>query len=129
MKKYKKRNLNYFILTLISIFTSTIFAVVLQFFKGDVLDNAIAGETKTTVKYAILLIIFIFGEILFYFAYRLFKAKFVVGCTKLLKQDIFKGIIKSLSEISLYIVKLFLRESLNKIASCLTTVVQSYVLE
>lgn len=93
MKKYKKRNLNYFILTLISIFTSTIFAVVLQFFKGDVLDNAIAGETKTTVKYAILLIIFIFCEILFYFAYRLFKAKFVVGCTKLLKQDIFKGII------------------------------------
>lgn len=93
MKKYKKRNLNYFILALISIFTSTIFAVVLQFFKGDVLDNAIAGETKTTVKYAILLIIFIFGEILFYFAYRLFKAKFVVGCTKLLKQDIFKGII------------------------------------
>lgn len=31
------------------------FAVVLQFFKGDVLDYAIAGDTQATLRYAILL--------------------------------------------------------------------------
>lgn len=94
MKKYKRHNRTHFIWALVCILISTAFAVVLQFFKGDVLDYAIAGEGQKTIKYAILLIVFIICEVLFYFCYKQFSARFVVGCTRLLKRDIFKSILK-----------------------------------
>ena len=93
MKQYQKHNRGYFFGSLICIFVSNAFAVVLQFFKGEVLDYAIAGESLATIKYAVLLIVFILCEILFYFVYKQFSARYVVGCTKLLKRDIFKSII------------------------------------
>ena len=55
MKKYQKKNRVYFIGAFVSIIISNLFAVVLQFFKGDVLDYAVAGEIRTTIKYAVLL--------------------------------------------------------------------------
>lgn len=93
MKEYQKKNRRYFAGALISILISTLFAVVLQFFKGDVLDHAVAGETRKTIHYAILLIAFILCEVLFYFGYERLSAKFVVGCTRELKHDIFVSII------------------------------------
>lgn len=92
MRKYFKRNSVAFFSSLFCIFASNALAVVLQFFKGDVLDYAIAGETQTTIKYAILLILFILGEVLFYFFHKRFNALFVVGSTRLLKHDIFESI-------------------------------------
>lgn len=94
MKKYQKKHRRYFIGALVSILISTVFAVVLQFFKGDVLDHALAGETWKTLHYAILLIAFILGEVLCSFCYDHFSAKFVAGCTGELKQDIFESILK-----------------------------------
>ena len=94
MKKYQKHNRAYFVGALVCIFISHAFAVVLQFFKGDVLDYAIAGESTTATKYAVLLIAFILCEILFFFCYKQFSARFVVGSAKLLKRDIFESIIK-----------------------------------
>ena len=94
MYKYLKRNRLHFAGALIFVFFSTVFAVVLQFFKGEVLDYAIVGETRTTVRYGILLITFILGESLCYFGYRKLSARFVVGCTKQLKKDIFTSIIQ-----------------------------------
>ena len=94
MKTYQKKNRAYFICALISILISTVFAISLQFFKGDVLDYAVAGDTKNTIKYTLLLITFILCEVCFYFCYKRFSAKFVVGCTKLLKQDIFKSVLQ-----------------------------------
>ena len=66
----------------------------LQFFKGDVLDYAAAGDVQKTIRYAALLIGFILCECLFYFLYDRFSAKFVVGCTRELKHDIFASIIE-----------------------------------
>ncbi len=77
----------------ICIFISTFFAVTLQFFKGDILDFAIQREIQSTIKSAALLFAFILGEVLFVYCYNLFSARFVVGCTKCLKQDIFKSIL------------------------------------
>lgn len=94
MKKYQRNNSAYYLGALVFILISTVFAVVLQFFKGDVLDYAIAGDTRTTIKYAVLLIGFIFGEVLFYYCYRRSSARFSVGCTRLLKHDIFESIIR-----------------------------------
>ena len=94
MIKYQKNNRRYFVGALVSILIGTIFAVVLQFFKGDVLDYAAAGEVQKTVRYAVLLIVFILCECLFYFLYDCFSAKFVVGCTRELKHDIFATIVE-----------------------------------
>lgn len=93
MKEYQKKNRRFFLGALVSILVSTVFAVTLQFFKGDVLDYAIAGEMQKTIRYALLLIVFILCEVFCYFAYRLFSAKFAVECTKALKYDIFKSIL------------------------------------
>lgn len=82
MKKYQKKNRVYFIGALVSIFISNLFAVVLQFFKGDVLDYAVAREIQTTIKYAVLLITFILCEVMTYFCHRQFSARFVIDAQK-----------------------------------------------
>ena len=92
MKKYEYRNRRYFAGALISILCSNLFAVSLQFFKGDVLDYAVAGDVNSTVLYGALLIAFILGEVFLYFVHKRLSAKFVVGCTRNLKQDIFASI-------------------------------------
>lgn len=94
MKKYQRKNRRYFVVALVSILISTMLAVSLQFFKGDMLDFAVAGEMNKTVYYALLLIAFILGEVLCYFCYKQFSAKFVVGCVKLLKHDVFESVLK-----------------------------------
>ena len=93
MKKYQRRNSACFAGALISIFISNAFAVVLQFCKGDVLDCAIAGEIQATVSHAALLIVLILCEVFFFYLYKRFSARFVVGCTKMLKRDILRSII------------------------------------
>ncbi len=94
MKQYRRKNGAYYVGALFSVLISTAFAVVLQFFKGDVLDYAIAGDAGAAFQYAVLLIGFIFGEVLFHYCYKSLSASFSVGCTRLLKHDIFKSILR-----------------------------------
>lgn len=94
MRTYQNKNRACFAGALVSILISTVFAVSLQFFKGEVLDNAVAGDTKNTIKYALFLITFILCEVGFYFCYKQLSAKFVVRCTRLLKQDIFQSVLQ-----------------------------------
>lgn len=93
MKRYHNRNRAFFLGALVSVLISNLFAVVLQFFKGDVLDYAVAGELRATLQSALFLFIFILGEVLLFFFYRQLGAKYVVGCTKSLKHDIFASIL------------------------------------
>lgn len=93
MKNYQKKNRSYFIGALLCVLISTVFAVALQFFKGDVLDAAVEGNTQSAIRYAAGLILFILLEVLFYYFYKRLSARFVVGCTKCLKHDIFNSII------------------------------------
>ncbi len=94
MKKFEKSNRRYFYAALVSALVGTVFAVVLQFFKGNVLDYAAAGEVPKTLHYACLLIAFILSECLFFFLYDLFSARFTVGCFRELKRDIFESIVR-----------------------------------
>ena len=48
MNHYELKNRRYFIGALVSVLISTIFAVYLQFFKGDVLDYAVVRDTTNT---------------------------------------------------------------------------------
>lgn len=93
MRKYHKCNRTAFFGALFCIFTSHALAVVLQFFKGDVLDFALAKDTNNTLKYGILLISFILGECLFFYLYKRCSAKYVAGCARLLKRDLFESIL------------------------------------
>ena len=58
------------------------------------LDYAIAGEIRTTIKYVLLLISFILGEVLFYYLYKRCSAKYVTECTRMLKRDVFESILR-----------------------------------
>lgn len=93
MKEYQKTNRRYFVGALVSILISTIFAVALQFFKGDVLDYAVAGETGQTIRSAALLIGFILVEVLSYYLFQRFGAKYAIGCISALRRDIFDSIL------------------------------------
>ena len=93
MKTYQINNRRYFIGALVSVLIGTMFGVVLQFFKGKVLDCAAAGNVQNTISYTGLLLGFIICEVLGYFLYDWFRAKFVAGCTRQLKQDIFTSIV------------------------------------
>ena len=94
MKQYQKHNRRWLTGALVSILAGTIFGVVLQFFKGKVLDCAAAGDVRHTISYTGLLLGFILCEVCGYFLYDRFSAKFVAGCTRELKQDVFASIIK-----------------------------------
>ena len=94
MKQYHQRNRAAFFGALLCILFSNTFAVMLQFFKGDVLDYAIAGDVHSTIRYILLLISFILGEVLFYYLFKRCSANYVAGCTRLLKRDIFGSIVR-----------------------------------
>lgn len=93
MKQYQKSNGGCYIAALAAIFVSTIFAVVLQFFKGSILDSAVAGDLPAAIRCVLLLLLFILCESVFYFLYAWLTAAFSAGCTRLLKRDIFKSIL------------------------------------
>lgn len=93
MRKYHKINRAFFWGAEVCVFISNSFAVVLQFIKGDVLDYAVAGNLQNTIRYAFVLFCLILCEVLFYFLYRQFEARYVTECTKYLKHDIFDSIL------------------------------------
>lgn len=94
MKTYSKRNHPFYIAALCAIFISTIFSVTLQFFKGDILDAAMAGNSSQALRSVLLLLLFLLCENLSYFVYARYTAEFVTGCTKMLKRDVFQSILR-----------------------------------
>lgn len=93
MKKYHKRNRRYFAGALGSVLFSTIFAVILQFFKGDVLDFAVSGAIGQTLRSAVLLISFILLEVVSYYIFQRLSDRYAIGCISELRQDIFDSIL------------------------------------
>lgn len=94
MKKYHKHNRRCFSGALVSILISTVFAVSLQFFKGDVLDYAVAGKTREAIHSAAMLICFILFEVLSYYIFQRFSAKYAIGCISELRQDMIDSLLK-----------------------------------
>jgi len=94
MKKYLRFNRTCFTGALVCVLISNLLAAILQFVKGYVLDSAILGETNATLLSALMLMCLILLEILFYFGYNRYSARFTVGCTKHLKHDVFDSILR-----------------------------------
>ena len=70
MKKYERQNRPWLIGALGSVLAASLFGVALQFFKGEVLDSAIAGQGARTLGYGLALAGFILGEVVFFHLYR-----------------------------------------------------------
>lgn len=94
MKKYERENRLWLAGALICTLISSLFAVALQFFKGEVLDSAIAGEGARTLGYGLALGSFILGEVLFFYLYRRLGDRFAAGCVTALKQDVFESVLR-----------------------------------
>ena len=93
MKRYIRKNCSAFAWAAVCVLIGTVFATILQFFKGDVLDYAVAGNTYEAIRYALLLIGFILLEVLFYYLFSRLSARFHVSCVRGLKADLFCGIL------------------------------------
>lgn len=93
MEKYIRKHGRTLVWALVCILISTAFAVALQFFKGNLLDFAIAGKAQEAFRYMVLLISSILLEIGFFYGYRRLSADFMVRCTRALKADIFESIL------------------------------------
>lgn len=93
MRNYHKSNRPAFVGALLCVFFSAAFAVVLQFFKGDVLDYAIAGDARAALRYALLLAAFILMETALFYVYDRLSARFAVGCLRGLKADIWESVL------------------------------------
>ena len=94
MKIYEHANRRCYTAALICTLLSAVFAVVLQFFKGAVLDCALAGQMTETLRYALLLILFIGLEVGGYYLSTRFSDRYVVGCFSGLRRDIFDSILR-----------------------------------
>lgn len=93
MKNYEHANRRSYLAALLCTLLSSVFAVALQFFKGAVLDHALAGQLTETVRYALLLIIFIFLEVGGYYLFLRFSDRYAIGCISALRRDIFDSIL------------------------------------
>lgn len=93
MKKYHKHNRFSLLAAMIAIFFSSIFAVVLQFFKGDVLDHAVLGHTADAIRSGINLIVFILLEVTSYYFFQRLSARYAIGCIRELRQDLMLSIL------------------------------------
>ncbi len=94
MKTYEHANRRMYFAALFCTLLSTVFAVVLQFFKGAVLDHALAGQAAQTFRYALLLIAFILLEVGGYYLSQRFSDRYVIGCISALRRDIFDSILR-----------------------------------
>lgn len=93
MKRYVKRNWKPLVLAFIFSTLAAMFAVRVQFLKGDVLDYALANNTDNTIIYGLYLGIFIILELGFFYLYDLFKGKFTVNSIKQVRFDYFQSIL------------------------------------
>jgi ABC-type multidrug transport system fused ATPase/permease subunit len=93
MKKYIKNNSRSLILAIAFSVLAAIFAVRVQFLKGDVLDYALSRNFDNTLRYGFYLGIFIILEIGFFYLYDRCRGKFVVNSMKELRLNYFQSLL------------------------------------
>lgn len=94
MREYERQNRPWFAGALACTLVSSLFAVTLQFFKGEVLDRAIAGEGAAALGYGLTLGCFILGEVGLFYLYKRLSDRFAAGCVTALKADIFESVLR-----------------------------------
>jgi len=93
MKSYIKRNKGYFILLSVCCASSALFAVAVQFLKGEVLDLALTGELSRTGIFVLFLLSAILLEVLLFYGYDCASSRFIASCARDLRFDLMHGVI------------------------------------
>ena len=93
MKKYIINNWKPLVSATIFSAIASVFAVRVQFLKGNVLDFALMESFENTLKYGVFLGIFIALELTFYYLYDINRGKFAVDSMKEVKLDFFKSLL------------------------------------
>lgn len=93
MKKYIKSNWKPLLLAITFSVLASIFAVRVQFLKGDVLDYALMKNFDNTLRYGLYLGLFIVLELGFFYFYDRNKGRFTVNSIKEVRLDYFKGLL------------------------------------
>lgn len=87
MKKYIKNNLKSLILAIAFAALGTIFAVRVQFIKGNLLDYTLSRDSEYVLRYGFYLGLSIVFELGFYYLYDICRGRFIVNSTKELRLD------------------------------------------
>jgi ABC-type multidrug transport system fused ATPase/permease subunit len=69
------------------------FAVMVQFLKGRILDNALAKSSSLVISSGLLLILCVVIEILSYYFFDVFRSKYSTNCMKAIRKDFFSSIL------------------------------------
>ena len=93
MKKYIKSNSKSLFLAIAFSVAASIFAVRVQFLKGDVLDYALLKNMDNTLRYGFYLGVFIIMELMSFYLYDINRGRFAVNSIKEVKQDYFKTLL------------------------------------
>ncbi|MEG1560587.1 MAG: ABC transporter ATP-binding protein [Clostridia bacterium] len=93
MNKYERKNRRFFIGLVFCAIFAIVFAVIGQFFKGYVLDNALAGNGFSTLNSALFLIGSILLEVFFYYLYDRIRISYSTGCERALREDFFRAVL------------------------------------
>lgn len=93
MKKYIRKNLKTLFFAIVFSTMAAIFAVWVQFLKGDVLDFALEGNVSSTIQFGFLLGLFILFELGFYYLYDRAKARFGVYSIREVRFDFFNNLL------------------------------------
>ncbi|NLY46422.1 MAG: ABC transporter ATP-binding protein [Tissierella sp.] len=93
MKKYIKSNWKPLLLAITFSVLASIFAVGVQFLKGDVLDYALWKNFDNTLRYGLYLGIFIALELACFYLYDRNRGRFTVDSMKQVKLEYFNGLL------------------------------------
>lgn len=93
MKSYIKRNKGYFILLSACCASSALFAVAVQFLKGEVLDLALTGALSRTGIFVLFLLSAILLEVLLFYGYDCASSRFIASCARNLRFDLMHGVL------------------------------------
>lgn len=94
MKHIIKRHRPLLLGSVLCVLASSLFATILQFFKGSVLDSAAAGNGAEALRSLLLLIGSILLETGLFYLYRRLSARFTAVCTGELKASVFAAILE-----------------------------------
>lgn len=93
MKDYFRKNVGHFARLVLFVAIATVFAVQVQFLKGDVLDDALSMDAAKAFTAGASLLLAIFGEIGFYFLYDLAKGRLVANAMRDLRADYMRSLL------------------------------------
>ncbi len=95
MKKYLLEHKIYIFKLLTLLIIGNIAAILVQFFRGDVLDAAITGASKNTIYSGFFMVTAIMIELIFYYFMFITGDKLASKCVESLKADVFETILNS----------------------------------